>query len=85
MTYQPSEEGDPQDQNELSALLHRGLEIVKSEFETRTWDAFWRVAVEGDRTADVAADMGISANAVRQAKSRVLRRLRDELGEEVNG
>jgi DNA-directed RNA polymerase specialized sigma24 family protein len=28
----------------------------------------------------VAADMGITANAVRQAKSRVLRRLKEEMG-----
>lgn len=55
--------------------------MVRSEFEDRTWQAFWRVAVEGHATAEVAADLGITANAVRQAKSRVLRRLRQELGD----
>ena len=79
--YQPSESGDDQDREEFSALLHRGLEQVKAEFEERTWRAFWRAAVEGDSTADIAAEMGITAGAVRQAKSRVLRRLRDEWGE----
>jgi RNA polymerase sigma-70 factor (ECF subfamily) len=79
--YQPSETSDPQDRTEFSALLHRGLESVQAEFEPRTWQAFWRAAVEGDSTADIAAEMGITAGAVRQAKSRVLRRLRDELGE----
>ena len=80
--YQPDESSDADDQRELSAFLHRALELVRSEFEERTWRAFWRAAVEGDNTADIAAEMGITANAVRQAKSRVLRRLRDELGED---
>jgi RNA polymerase sigma-70 factor (ECF subfamily) len=31
--------------------------------------------------ADVAVELGISPNSVRQAKSRVLRRLKEELGE----
>jgi len=83
LPYQPAEQTDRQDRHELSALLHRGLEIVRAEFEDRTWRAFWRAAVEGDSTADIAAELGITANAVRQAKSRVLRRLRDELGEEL--
>ena len=66
---------------QLSELFHRALELVKSEFEPRTWSAFWRSAVEGERTRDIAADLGMSANNVRQAKSRVLRRLRSELGD----
>ncbi|MEX2287436.1 MAG: sigma-70 family RNA polymerase sigma factor [Planctomycetaceae bacterium] len=64
-----------------SALLRRALQIVRAEFEHRTWEAFWRCAVEGEPTAQIAVDLGISANGVRQAKSRVLRRLREELGE----
>ena len=79
--YAPSD-ADDADRHEFSALLHRGLENVKAEFADRTWRAFWRSAVEGDTTADVAAELGITANAVRQAKSRVLRRLRDELGDD---
>jgi RNA polymerase sigma-70 factor (ECF subfamily) len=79
--YEPNEAADVEDRHEHSALLHRGLSVVQSEFEPRTWQAFWRVAVAGDSTADVAADLEITANAVRQAKSRVLRRLREELGE----
>jgi DNA-directed RNA polymerase specialized sigma24 family protein len=34
--------------------------------------------IDGRRTADVAAELGISANAVRIAKARVLQRLRRE-------
>ncbi len=66
---------------ETDRLMLRGIELVRAEFEDRTWKVFWRSAVEGEPTADIARDLGISANAVRQAKSRVLRRLRAELGD----
>jgi RNA polymerase sigma-70 factor (ECF subfamily) len=68
-------------QDEVSEIYQRALGLVKSEFENRTWTAFWRVAVDNHAPADVAAEMGITPNAVRQAKSRVLRRLKEELGE----
>src|SRR5262245_2602751 len=64
-----------------NALLHRALDQVRAEFEPRTWQAFWRTAVEGRATADVAAELVMSAGAVRVAKSRVLHRLRAELGD----
>jgi DNA-directed RNA polymerase specialized sigma24 family protein len=35
--------------------------------------------LEGNRTAEVAADLGITSNAVRIAKSRVLSRFRQEI------
>jgi RNA polymerase sigma-70 factor (ECF subfamily) len=73
-----------EDRRELGGLFQRALGMVQAEFEDRTWNAFWRIAVEGQDTADVAAELGISANAVRQAKSRVLRRLRAELGDLID-
>jgi RNA polymerase sigma-70 factor, ECF subfamily len=64
-----------------NALLHRALEMIRSEFEHRTWQAFWQTAVEGRSATDVAADLSMSPGAVRVAKSRVLHRLRADLGE----
>ena len=58
----------------------RLLELVRSEFESRTWDAFWRIVVDGQPPAEVAAELNMSLPAVYKAKSRVLRRLRQELG-----
>lgn len=55
------------------------LELVRAEFEDRTWQVFWRIVVEGQNPADVAAQMGLKIGAVYTAKSRVLRRLREEL------
>ena len=69
-------------QPETPASLHRrGLELIQGEFAERTWKAFWRVAVDGCTPADVADELGLSVNSVYLAKSRVLRRLREELGD----
>lgn len=75
----PSEAEDPPD--EVRSLHHRALELVRGEFEDRTWLAFWRCAVDGRAPADVAQEMNLTPAAVRKAKSRVLRRLKEELGE----
>jgi RNA polymerase sigma-70 factor (ECF subfamily) len=75
----------PEDTAEdLTGLYHRALELVRSEFEERTWQAFWRAAVEGHAPTDIAADMGITSAAVRKAKSRVLLRLRQEIGDLID-
>ena len=68
---------------QVTALYRRALEMVRGEFEERTWLAFWRVAFEDQAPAVVAAELGVTAAAVRQAKSRVLRRLREEVGDAV--
>jgi RNA polymerase sigma-70 factor (ECF subfamily) len=39
------------------------------------------VVIDERSPAEVAAEPGITANAVRQAKSRVLRRLKEAMGE----
>jgi RNA polymerase sigma-70 factor (ECF subfamily) len=62
-------------------LFARVLGLIRDEFEERTWLAFWRTAVEGKDSKDVGADLGMSPGAVRVAKARVLRRLREELGD----
>ncbi len=62
-------------------LSRRVLEMIRVEFEPRTWQAFWRTTVEGQPPAYVAEDLQMSVAAVYMAKSRVLRRLRQVLGE----
>ena len=64
---------------DVHPLLMRGLELVRAEFEEKTWRAFWRSTVDGADTADIAAELGISPSTVRTAKSRVMCRLREEL------
>jgi RNA polymerase sigma-70 factor (ECF subfamily) len=71
---------DPSEVEETNRLLsRRGLQLIRAEFENHTWEAFWRTAVDGRAAADVAEDLGMSVAAVYKAKSRVLRRLRQEL------
>jgi RNA polymerase sigma-70 factor (ECF subfamily) len=64
--------------DERKVLCRRAMECVRGEFEPRTWQAFWRAFVDGHAPADIATDLGFTANAVYVAKSRVLRRLREE-------
>jgi RNA polymerase sigma-70 factor, ECF subfamily len=52
------------------------LRQIESKFEPTTCRAFRGVVVEGKKPAAVAAELGISVNAVRLAKSRLLHWLR---------
>jgi RNA polymerase sigma-70 factor, ECF subfamily len=69
---------------ELDTLHRRALELVKAEFEERTWQMFWLTAIEGKSPVDIATVMGVGPAAVRMAKSRVLHRLREEFGDLVD-
>lgn len=60
-------------------LLHRALELIRPEFEERTWQAFWRLTVNGRSATEVGPELGMLPNAVHQARFRVLRRLREEM------
>lgn len=72
---------DPEEQEALRRLFLRGLDLIRGEFEERTWQAFWRTAVDGRAPRDVAPELSMTSGAVRVAKSRVLQRLREELGD----
>lgn len=53
---------------------------VRDEFQPNTWQAFWMTAVDGQSAKDVGRRLGLSPGAVYVAKSRVLARLREEIG-----
>ncbi len=72
---------EPRDAVGRQALVRRGLEQIQVEFQPSTWAAFWRTAVDGLSHEAVAEELAMSQAAVRQAKSRVLRRLREQLGD----
>lgn len=72
---------DPQAASAEADLVRRALDLVRSEFEDRTWQACLQTAVDGRNPADVAADLGMSVGALYVARSRVLKRLRQELGD----
>ena len=54
------------------------LDLVGEEFEPATLRAFRRLALDGARGEEVAAELGMSVGAVYVAKSRVLQRIRRE-------
>jgi len=53
--------------------------MIEDDFQPQTWQAFWQTAVEGQDAAQVALELGMTPQAVRKAKSRVMQRLREEL------
>ena len=57
----------------------RAMKIVQQDFAPATWQAFRRLVLEGASATVVAAETGLSVNAVLLARSRVLKRLRTEL------
>lgn len=81
--HHPDEESLGDEEREQASedriLYARVIELARSEFEKRTWTAFYRVVVEEEPPADVAAALGMTLNAVYLAKSHVLRWARDRL------
>ena len=60
-------------------LVGRALRLMQAEFEEQTWKVFWQNVALGRPSAEVAGAFGISVASVYAAKSRILRRLRQEL------
>lgn len=75
----PEQEPAEEAKAESDGLLQRTLEMIRPEFEERTWKAFWGMTVDGRSAGEVAEELGMAANAVHQARFRVLRRLREEM------
>jgi RNA polymerase sigma-70 factor (ECF subfamily) len=63
------------DEHVAAALIQR----VQGEFTPVTWEAFRRHVMEGEPAVQVAEALGLSLNSVLLAKSRVLKRVRQEL------
>jgi RNA polymerase sigma-70 factor (ECF subfamily) len=59
-------------------VIRRLLELIEPDFEPPTWSAFRLLVLEERPTREVAERLGLSPNAVRIARSRVLARLRKE-------
>jgi RNA polymerase sigma-70 factor (ECF subfamily) len=75
-----ADEGDPLEEAEYRQyIIARAMELMQAEFQPVTWQAFWEHMVVGQTPAAVAEKLGISIDSVYAAKSRVLRRLRQEL------
>ena len=67
------------EEQEFLALKARAMEIARQTVAENTWNMFWQSVVEGRETREVAEDYGVSTAAVRMARARVIKRLRDLL------
>ena len=54
------------------------LDLVGEEFEPATLQAFRRLTLDGVSGAEAAQELGLTVPAVYMAKSRVLKRIRQE-------
>ena len=79
LVVEPIADGSFSGSSGEQSLLHRAVRLIESEFEPKTWQAFWRATVDAQPTDAIAADLQMTSKAVRQAKYRVLKRLRREV------
>lgn len=75
------DENDAGEQSAQHALFQQALTLIRDDFHEQTWQAFWRVVVDGQAPKDVAEELSMRVGTVRVAKCRVLQRLRRELGD----
>jgi RNA polymerase sigma-70 factor (ECF subfamily) len=76
---EPEEETVPGEPDSRRACLQRALAVIRTEIAETTWLAFSRTVIDGQSAPEAAAELGLTPAAVRQAKSRVLQRLRQEV------
>ena len=74
----PSDQAEEAEDRKL--LIQRGLELIRDEFSPSVWEAFWQYAVCGRSPTEVAHDLGLRLGTIYSSKSRVLNRLRLEIG-----
>ena len=63
------------------AIPEQVMNLVRDEVEPRTWKAFWLATVEEKSTEEVSEELNMNVASVYQAKSRVLRRIRQRMAE----
>ncbi len=68
--------------SETQDALHEALRRIRAEFSDQAWLAFWRTKVDGMPSARVAEELKITDGAVRTSGYRVLRRLKQLIGDQ---
>ena len=77
--YEEDSDAEPNPQQVTKILMERAIRMIQDDYDPKTWAAFQAVTVNGRLPADVAVEIGISVGSVYVAKSRILKRLREEL------
>jgi RNA polymerase sigma-70 factor (ECF subfamily) len=76
-------DSDAEEVSDRLLLLRRAAELVLATCQEATRQAFLRIVIGDEDAAQVAGDLGLTENAVYLAKSRLLKRIRDEFTELV--
>jgi RNA polymerase sigma-70 factor (ECF subfamily) len=74
------EDSAPDGSDGSGEVLMRAAEMIRGDFEEKTWQAFWLSTVENRPPAEISTQLNMTVNAVRQARFRVLVRLREFVG-----
>ena len=74
-------DAEPSSAAELKSLVSRALDQIRCEFELRSLDIFMRSVIDQVATDLVAMEFHVQPATVRQVRSRILRRLRQQLGD----
>ncbi|MEJ7640254.1 MAG: hypothetical protein WKF75_20385 [Singulisphaera sp.] len=69
-----------EEQMERDRQVREACEQVRKRVNDRTWRAFWLTAIEGRKGTEVAGLLVMDVAAVHMAKSRVIKRIREESG-----
>ena len=72
------------EQQALEEVKARALELVRESTAEKTWQMFWMRTVEEIPTSEIAKQFDVTTAAVRVAKQRVLKRLRDLMVDEFS-
>lgn len=76
----PEDSNDAQWEHEYRKRLFQwALEQVEPEFTAKTWEAFWRTAINAEKPGEVAEKLSMKVGAVYVSKNRVLRRVREKI------
>ena len=66
--------------SQTAGILQRAVAAHREHYDPKTWTAFWATVVDGRAVDEVAESLGVSKWAIYKSRSRVLQRLRCELG-----
>ena len=71
-----SDDEEEEAASEEAIVVQRAMELIRKEFDPRNWKAFERVALKGESATDVANELGVAPQTIRQANYRIRRRLK---------
>lgn len=74
-------EGLAGEEQAMKEVQERAMKLVCLQTKEQTWKMFWMSAVEGIPTSVIAEEFGVSSAAVRVAKQRVTKRLKEVMFE----